>query len=263
MKKITFTFFVFLGSYLVNAQNTCATAITIAAGTTTVGTIDGTEIPTPICAANGAGATTGEWYKYIPTQNYTVTITSDLAINSGKDTRFHVYTGTCGSLICFAGDDDAGTIGTGFLSIATFNVTQGTTYYVAWDNRWNASGFDFNLIEQPYIAPPISFTTSTIPSTSSICSVTDMNGDYLDDIVTVQTNQMTVLTQQSSGGFVSTVYALPALTANPTWSIAAGDYDKNGAEVELQLLKRMQLVLGIQKLHIHKTYLPNVQILLT
>jgi hypothetical protein len=228
MKKITFTFFVFLGSYLVNAQNTCATAITIAAGTTTVGTIDGTEIPTPICAANGAGATTGEWYKYIPTQNYTVTITSDLAINSGKDTRFHVYTGTCGSLICFAGDDDAGTIGTGFLSIATFNVTQGTTYYVAWDNRWNASGFDFNLIEQPYIAPPISFTTSTIPSTSSICSVTDMNGDYLDDIVTVQTNQMTVLTQQSSGGFVSTVYALPALTANPTWSIAAGDYDKNG-----------------------------------
>lgn len=228
MKKITLTLFAFLGSYLLQAQNTCATAIAVTAGSTTVGSIDGTDVPTPICAANGTGATAGEWYMYTPSQNYTVTITSDLAINTGKDTRFHVYTGTCGNLTCHAGDDDAGVIGTGFLSIATFNVTQGTTYYIAWDNRWNANGFEFLLTEQVYTPPAISFTPSTISTTSSICSVTDMNGDYLDDIVTVQTNQMTVLTQQAAGGFVSTVHALPSLTAIPSWSIAAGDFDKNG-----------------------------------
>jgi hypothetical protein len=225
MKKTTLVLLVFLASYSLIAQNTCATAITTTAGLTSVGNVDGTEIPTPICAANGTGATAGEWYIYTPSQDYTVTITTDLAVNTGKDTRVHIYTGTCGSLNCYAGDDDSGT---GFLSIVTFNVVQGTTYYIAWDNRWSSTNFDFELIEQTFVALPIAFTTSTIPSSSTICSVTDMNGDYLDDIVTVETNQMTVLTQQSSGGFVSTVYPLPLLSANPTWSIAAGDIDKNG-----------------------------------
>lgn len=228
MKKITLTLFALLGSYQLYAQDTCATAEIITAGTTTVVLVDGTEDPSPICTVNTSAATAAEWFRYVPAEDFTVTLTSDLAINTGKDTRFHVYTGSCGNLICLTGDDDSGNIGNGYLSIKTFNVTQGLTYYIAWDNRWNSSGFDFNLIEQPYTAPPISFTTSTIASTSSICSVTDMNGDYLDDIVTVETNQMTVLTQQSSGGFISTIYSLPGLTANPTWSISAGDFDKNG-----------------------------------
>ncbi len=229
MKKITLIIILCFGFLLSNAQDNCASALSVAAGTFTVGAINGTA-PTVICGGTG-NATAGEWYKYTPTQNYTVTVTTDLVINTGKDTRFHVYSGDCLTLTCVAGDDDNGVIvsgGNSYLSIATFNVIGGTTYYIAFDNKWNASGFDCQLIEQPFVAPVISFTQQTISSTSNICSVTDMNGDYLDDIVTVGTNQMTVLTQLAGGGFSSLNHALPALTAKPDWSIAAGDFDKNG-----------------------------------
>jgi hypothetical protein len=228
MKKITLILILCFGFHISNAQNTCATALPVTAGSHYVTAIDGTG-PTQICAGTG-GASMGEWYTYTPAQNYTVTVTTDLAINSGKDTRFQVYTGTCGALICYSGDDDSGVVGTGntYLSIATFNVTGGTTYYILFDNRWSPAGFEFQIIEQPFVVPVISFTPQTIPSSSSICNVTDMNGDYLDDIVTVGTNQMTVLTQLPAGGFSSTSYPLSGLTAKPDWSIAAGDFDKNG-----------------------------------
>lgn len=229
MKKITLIIILCFGFHLSNAQNNCASTVSVTAGIFTVGTIDGTA-PTIICGGSG-NATFGEWYRYTPTQNYTVTITTDLVINTGKDTRFHVYSGNCGALSCVAGDDDSGIIvsgGNSYLSVATFNVVGGTTYYIAFDNKWSASGFDCQIIEQTLVVPPISFVQQPITSSSTICSVADMNGDYLDDIVTVGTNQMTVLTQLAGGGFSSNNYALPGLTAKPDWSIAAGDFDKNG-----------------------------------
>ena len=60
------------------SQNTCATALTIGAGIHSITAVDGTDIPTPICAANGTGATAGEWYKYTPTADFSVTISTDL-----------------------------------------------------------------------------------------------------------------------------------------------------------------------------------------
>lgn len=228
MKKITLLFIFCMAFQISLAQNTCATALPATVGMTTVGTIVGTDIPTPNCIATTATIPLAEWYTYTPTQNHTTTITTDLLVNTGKDTRVYIYTGTCGNLVCYASDDDAGVIGNGYLSIVTFNVTAGTTYYISWDNRWNASGFDFQLIENPYVAPVISFISQPISTTSSICSVADMNGDYLDDIVTVETNQMTVQKQLTTGGFTPIVYALPALTTTPGWSIAAGDFNKDG-----------------------------------
>ncbi|MEC4050041.1 FG-GAP-like repeat-containing protein [Flavobacterium sp. SUN046] len=228
MKKLILLLVLCLGYQLSFSQDSCAAAVAVTAGTTTVGTIVGTDIPTPNCMAGTAAVPLAEWYKYTPTQNYTVTISSDLQINTGKDTRVYVYTGTCGNLVCYAFDDDAGVIGNGYLSIVTFNVTAGTTYYLSWDNRWNSNGFDFQLTENPYIPPVIAFTSQAISTTSSICSVADMDGDYLDDIVTVETNQMTVQKQLTTGGFNPVVYALPALSTTPGWSIAAGDYNKDG-----------------------------------
>ncbi|WP_310555847.1 FG-GAP-like repeat-containing protein [Flavobacterium sp.] len=232
MRKITIVLSLFLGIHSSYSQDTCSGALTVTSGTFTVGAINGTDIPSPVCAQNGAipvaNIPAGEWYTYTPTQNYTVTLTTDLAINNGKDTRVHIYTGSCGSLTCYASDDDSGVIGTGYLSVVTFNVAAGTTYTIAFDNRWNSTGFNFQITEQAVIVPPVSFTTTAITSSSVICSVTDMNGDFLDDIVTVGTNQMNVLTQNTTGGFTTTNYALPALTANPSWSITAGDFDRNG-----------------------------------
>jgi hypothetical protein len=236
MKKIILLFFLFCGIQFSDAQGTCATAQAITAGLHTVTEITGTNTVTPCYSTN---ATNANWYSYTPTQNYTVTISSDLAINICKDTFINVYSGSCSSLSCLASDDDAGVIAcnngsntNSYLSVVTFIALAGNTYYFAWDNRWSAAsplGFDFQLTEAPVAIPPISFTPASITSSATICSVADLNGDYLDDIATVQTNQMTVLTQNTTGGgFTSTIYPLPNLTATPSWSITAGDFDKNG-----------------------------------
>ena len=150
-QKITLLLFC-LGFQFSSAQSTCAKALPITAGTTTVNAITGTNLSSSCSTANLA-----EWYSYTPTQNHSVTITSDLLVNICKDTNFNVYTGLCGSLICYAGDDDSGIIAcnsgsaTTYLSIDTFDVIAGNTYYIAWDNRWNASGFDFQLTEAPFV----------------------------------------------------------------------------------------------------------------
>lgn len=228
MKKIYLLFILCFGFSFTNAQNTCETALAITSGVYSIDYINGPDGPSPICSENGPvpGTAMGEWYTYTPTEEFTVTVTTDLPNNNGKDTRVHVYTGSCGNFTCFAGDDDSGD---GYLSICTFNVIPGTTYYIAFDNRWSASGFIFQLIESPVVYPPISFVQQSITGYSSICSVADMNGDYLDDIFTLTGNTMTIHQQNATGGgFTDKNYTLSGLTATPSWSIAAGDFDRNG-----------------------------------
>lgn len=232
MKKITLLLLLNCIFQFSNAQNTCDTALPLtAAGSYVVSAVDGTQVPAPICADNGGGATKGEWYAYTPTQNYTVTITTNIAANTPKvDTRFHVYTGGCAGLTCYAGDDDSGA---GYSSIDTFVVLGGTTYYIAWDNRWTSNGFTFNLIEGPYVEPiptPVTYNNqsiNTVNSSYNIC-VVDMNGDHLDDIVGVSSTNIRVHRQNIGGGFTVLDYPTTAADNMPTWSLAAGDYNKDG-----------------------------------
>ncbi len=226
MKKIIFFFMVCLVSPGLLAQDTCATAVPISVGQFVVDAVNGNEVPSPICAPNGTGATKGEWYTYTATQDYSVTISTSLAVNQGKDTRIHVYTGTCGNLACYAGDDDSGD---GYLSIVNFYAQQGQTYYIAFDNRWNSSGFTFQVTEQEYVAPPLTFmpTQANFTANYKIC-VVDMNGDYLDDIVGVSGNQITILYQLPEGGFNTVNIPVVSTAYLPSWSLAAGDWDGNG-----------------------------------
>nr|WP_294936635.1 FG-GAP-like repeat-containing protein [uncultured Flavobacterium sp.] len=230
MKKITL-FLLGITSWMTNAQNTCATALPVTAGSHIVTAIDGPTAINILCGPNSTNATLSEWYTYTPSSNYTITLTTDLAANSGKDTRFNVYTGSCGTLSCYAGDDDGGSIGNGYLSIATFNVTAGTTYYIAFDNRWSAAGFTFDLIEAPYVVPVISFTPQsiTLSGTYKNC-VVDMNGDNLDDIVGVSPNDIQILYKNNGTPGFAAPTTIPITNAPnmPSWSIAAGDYNKDG-----------------------------------
>ncbi|MDT8346554.1 MAG: T9SS type A sorting domain-containing protein [Flavobacteriaceae bacterium] len=150
MKKITLALIFLIGFYGV-AQDTCATAVPVSVGITTVGTINGTDVPTPICALNGPVPITngpaGEWYSFTPTQDGIYNITTNLPQNAGGDTRVHIYTGTCGNLTCEGGNDDVD--GTNFLSDAFFQGVSGVMYYIAWDNRWSNLGFDFELSLEP------------------------------------------------------------------------------------------------------------------
>jgi hypothetical protein len=240
MKKITLLFTLLFFVQWSNAQDTCASASVISGpGTFVVGVINGTA-PTLICADNGVNDQTnpgprGEWYIYTPTANRTVTITTDIVANTPRrDTRIHVYTGTCGSLTCFAGDDDSGA---DFSSVTVFNVTAGTPYIIAFDNKWMGgaqnNGFSFQLTETAIVVPPvtpITYTTQTISSVNSaynIC-VTDMDGDKIDDIVGVSSNNLRVNYQRTGGTFTTTDYAIPGVSEMPTWSMAAGDYNRDG-----------------------------------
>lgn len=78
------------------------------------------------------------------------------------------------------------------------------------------------------VAQGITFASQNFGGNSSICCGVDLNGDMLDDIVTVNAPNVTVYTQKVTGGFDTHAYTIPGLTTNPGWSIAAGDFDHNG-----------------------------------
>lgn len=237
MKKITLLLLLIFGTTVSFAQNSCGGATAITVGTYVVDVINGSPITTA-CASSGLG-TAAEWYSYTPTQNYSVTVTTDLQVNICKDTRLHVYTGTCANLTCVAGDDDAGVIScnsgntNSYLSTATFNVTAGTTYYIAFDNKYQSTGFTFQLTQGAVIVPPvtpISYTTQTISTVNSSYNycVVDMNNDKKDDIVGVSPNNLRIHYQTTPGTYSMSDFAIPGVSKMPYWSIAAGDCNKDG-----------------------------------
>jgi hypothetical protein len=143
MKKITLSLICLALSLASFAQDNCASALTVINGTTTtVGTLNGTADNT--CSWTTAG-TSGEWYTYTATGDGAIKVSANLPANAGQDTRVSIYTGNCGSLTCHAANDDVA--GANYLSEVTFPSTNGTTYYILWDDRWENTGFDFILTE--------------------------------------------------------------------------------------------------------------------
>jgi PKD repeat protein len=230
IQKLFFLLTLFTVSNAVFAQSTCNTAQVITAGAYTIDTINGTGVPAPVCASGGDGATAGKWYKYTPTANYTVTVTTDLAVNPDIDNRVHIYTGNCGLLLCLTGDDDSGA---GYLCVVTFQVIAGTEYKIAFDNRWTSNGFTFELQETPPIIinpNALTFTSQNIPTIAGTykIAVADMNCDLLDDIVSVSSENVQIHYQLATGGFNPVNIATTPATFLPSWSMAIADYNKDG-----------------------------------
>jgi hypothetical protein len=226
MKKNIFLFMISFTSLAISSQDSCSAAVTITAGVHTITEINGFEPASLICSGGNDVATLAEWYRYTPDNDYTVTLTTDLPVNHGLDTRFHVYAGVCAALTCLSGDDDSGT---GYLSTASFNVLSGNTYYIAFDNRWGGQGFDFQLSENDITIQPITFTQQSISVTGNYKNcIVDMNGDFLDDIVSVNATAIHINHQQNDGSFIETEFPTSYADYLPSWSIAAGDIDGNG-----------------------------------
>ena len=212
--------------------NPCISATPITAGITTANAIDGTNI-----SSSCSSATMAKWYRYTPTQSFQVTVTSDLPENICKDTNFSVYTGTCTALTCYTSDDNSGVIvcnsgnSNSNLSVKTFLVNAGTTYYIVWDNKWSAVGFNFQLIETAIPPPRITYnsqTVSTLNSSYNIC-IADMNGDFKDDLVGVSSNNLKVHFQTNTAGtFSISNFPIIGTSFMPSWSMAAGDFNKDG-----------------------------------
>ena len=155
MKKHLLIGAVLLGSFFTaNAQADCASAIAIVAdGTYTAGTITGAYGNNcwggTTNQQNPAGPLLANWYSYTPSANGMLTITSDIAANpiGSTDTRLSVFTGACGALECYNGSDDVDPSQAvqNYRTTLVIPVESGVTYYIAWDNNWVSTGFDFQI----------------------------------------------------------------------------------------------------------------------
>lgn len=130
------------------AQATCAAATNITAnGTFVTGAINGTYVnPCYGGTTNDAGAAIkGKWWKYTPTANGEITVTTVLAANpaASTDTRVAILKGTCGAQTCVDSNDDVSA--TDYRSTITVPVASGTTYYIEFDNYWLATSFTFQF----------------------------------------------------------------------------------------------------------------------
>ncbi len=226
MYKILLITFLLLSSFLFS-QNDCQNAQSISLDNIyTITTLDGTPVTTA-CTSGNIGSN-AEWFIFTATQDMNVMVTSDLPQNSGDDTNFYVYIGNCNNLSCYAGDDDSGS---GYLSIATFPVTANTDYYIVWDNRWQNDPFDFKIMEDTTPPPPdgiVNFSTQTVSNLARPFGFFDLNGDFLDDLVTTSTTQVDVHYQQTDASLTHTTINTPTAAFEATWSMAAGDLDRNG-----------------------------------
>lgn len=216
------------------AQANCNAPITIALNSTTVAPSFNAENGTPpalFCTLNNNNAlpSKGKWYKFTAAQNINITVSTVLPQNNNVDTRLLVYSGECSSLVCVGSNDDYNGTNT---SQVTFAATAGTTYIIAFDNRYSQAGFSFTVMEAAPPAPDrLAFTSRTVAGIAGDYNncIVDMNGDYLDDIVSaVNTTQLVIAYQQAGGTFTSTTFPLISTVILPSWSIAAGDYDNNG-----------------------------------
>ena len=150
----------------------CATAVAAAPGTGIVA--DGPAAGAGASNICATGATNADWYTWTAPGCGTVDITSTNDPAS-TDTRVSFYDGTCAALNCIATDDDGGA---GFTSTLTgVGVTAGTTYYIEWDDRWSASGFEWDFTFTTGVVPPaISITNSGAAESLRVFFI-DANGD--------------------------------------------------------------------------------------
>lgn len=199
MKK-TLLFLTLLINFSLNAQGTCATALTVVSGSTyNTGMINGTHIGG---CFTGTVPTNGNWYTFTTTAAGFMRINTNIPSNpTSGDSRISVFTGTCGSLTCVAANDDVST--TNYLSDLEFTTIANTTYFIQFDNRWgvdaNNLNFEFTHVNAdcstvssfPYskgitdwkpefACYSINNTTSTT-RTWSWNNVNDINGDTVPD----------------------------------------------------------------------------------
>lgn len=93
-------------------------------------------------------------------------------------------------------------------------------------SNWASQSFTTGIDAPGY---PVTFTTNPINTTGVYdIALVDLNGDFLDDVVSVRANNLNVHYQLASGGFSISNIATPSADFSPNWSLAAGDFDRNG-----------------------------------
>ncbi len=249
MKTILLTLSILFGASAAFCQSSCDDAQEVGIGTHLITTLNNPLANDMACNLLDQGDLVN-WYAYTPALSGEIIVTTSLSQNGNWDSHLNVLTGECSGLTCVGTNDDGGT---GFTSELTFSGIAGTTYYIVFDNRWSTNGGDFYVgndgdeIEN-YVDPNgsgggggggggttdletiIEFESTSIANMTSGDCVVDMNGDFLDDVVSVGwgDSDVTVSYQQPDGTFIQEILTGPNPQYSPSWSITAGDLDGNG-----------------------------------
>jgi len=147
---------------------TCDDATFIALGEYTAPDIGPTGAVDLCTTGLGNGAI---WYAYEAAEDAAIVISSSSDPNL-TDTHVAVFVGDCGSLECLGSNDDGGE---GFTSTLNLNVVSGTTYYIAWDDKWSNSGFEWTISE----FTPLECAQAAYPTNQSEGIIAD-NGVLLE-----------------------------------------------------------------------------------
>ncbi len=142
----------------------CSLATPISVGMNTAGTAECFGGP------DQENAPSATWYSYTADADGYAFLSS---CGMGLDTRVWIFS-ECGDRKTLGVNDDECDLGNGSIwaSYREWPVTAGTTYYIAWDNRWDNDVFDFELGfftdefagDFCQLAIPVSFGTHTISS---------------------------------------------------------------------------------------------------
>jgi len=124
------------------ANDLCANAIPLNCNSTVTGntnTAGNTGAPAT-CSNYTNNGTRGVWYTI---QGWDGPMTASLC-GSSYDTQIGIFTGSCGSFTCVAGNDDSNTCTTTSRSYVTWTGSSSATYYV-YVTGWNAASGAFEL----------------------------------------------------------------------------------------------------------------------
>ena len=195
-------------------------------------------------SAEGTGCETPNFYLPFTTDGTTASGAQGPCTSSGND-QFFTWTATTNSLLFISGNpgnpgitiwDETGT--TVITCTDTF-VTETVSGWAINDNLI-IQIYDFGLDSDvafcleaiDFVPPPPSPITFDIQPSGTSGSydraVVDMNGDFLDDIVSISTTNINISEQNAGGGFTTKNITTTAADFLPTWSLAAADYDRNG-----------------------------------
>jgi hypothetical protein len=75
-------------------------------------------------------------------------------------------------------------------------------------------------------AQDVTFTSQNIGGSSNEIGVVDLNGDYLDDVLSPSQSNLAIYHQTDTGLVLSNI-SINA-SNNPSWSVSVADYDDNG-----------------------------------
>ncbi len=93
-------------------------------------------------------------------------------------------------------------------------------------SNWLSDSFTTGFDDSSF---PVTFTPNNISTSGSYDrGLVDMNGDFLDDIVSVSNNNINIHYQNVTGGFTEANITTSNANNIPSWSLSAGDIDGNG-----------------------------------